>query len=120
MHGFQDAPRRRTSVTIDNGETESGILDTLHYKIAGFHFDAAFDGTTVTFKAAKSQADAAADNFLPVHDDAGTQVSVTTAASRSVPMTSEASALALAAFRFLKLVADSQTGATVIDVELVN
>lgn len=116
MHqGFGDTPRREASVTIGDGETESGVLDTLHYRIGTLHFDSEFDGTTLTFKASQEPD----GTFQDVYDDSGSQVSLTVAADRAVALASEGAAMALAGFRYLKLVAGAQTNATNIGVDLL-
>lgn len=100
-------------VTIANGETTSGVVhvDELDV-IVGFHFDSAFDGTSLSFTAATDTN----NTFVAVEDDASAPISITAAASSVSMLTTAAKIAAVSPLKKLKLVATSQTGPTVVTV----
>lgn len=113
-------PRKFKQVVIAGGGTKSAVLDTEHYKIGALHFDSDFAGTAISFEASTNgQGDG---TFQQVDDDGGTQITMTVAASKSIPIHAESPAMALAGFRFLKIVSGTAQGGgtpTTIGVELV-
>jgi hypothetical protein len=95
------------TLTIANGQTVSDAFDARGLSIFGLVVPAEFDGTTITF-----QASADGTNFFALYTDAGTQVSITVAASRALDLPA-----ALEPWPYWKVVAGtSQTGATSIPV----
>ena len=91
------------SAAIPSGETTSGALDLGALTLVGLFMPAAFTGTTVKFQAAESLA----GTYRTVTDGAGSDYSVTVAASKYVPV----DPVKLAGVRFLKIVSGSAEGA---------
>lgn len=100
-------------VVIANGETvQTGYIDTYGYLIAGIIVPAEFDGTAITFQAAPNDG-GSPGTFLGCYNDAGTELSVTCAASRHVLIEPQT----FAGARYVKLVAGTaQTGDTTLKV----
>jgi hypothetical protein len=106
--GMQDVSSNRvlnyaTAVAIANGATESGAASLGEYTLVGLLMPAAVTGTTVKFLSAE----ALAGTYRTVTDGAGTDYSVTVAASKYVPV----DLTKLSGVRFLKVVSGSAEGA---------
>lgn len=84
MTGNRYFARNTTVLTaaIANGQSLSGILRVDGLSVVAFIMPAAFTGTALTFQAAANEA----DTFANVHSSAGTELSVTVAASRFVTL----------------------------------
>lgn len=99
------------SLTIANGATDSDVLDTEGLVIVGFMVPAEYDGASFTLKGSA----VAGSGLLAVYDSDGTIMTVTTAASRFVPI-NPASTYGI---RYLQIVTNiAQTGATVVTAVL--
>ena len=85
------------SVVIGSGQSLSGEVDLEGFALVGIVMPAAWTAAVLSFAAAA----ASGGTFNPVYDDAGTEVTVQAAASRAIGV--DVVAVALAAFRFLKL-----------------
>lgn len=91
------------TAAIPNGDTVSGAVDLGGMTLVGLLMPASFTGTAVTFQAAE----AAAGTYRTVTDGAGSDYSVTVAASKFVPV----DPVKMAGVRFLKIVSGSSEGA---------
>ena len=102
-----------TSLTIPDGGTTTPALDLSDYLLSGIVCPAEFDGTTITFTAARTPE----GTYRPVYNTDGTALTVTTAASRHIAIVPET----FAGVRYVKLVAGTaQTGATTLTLVLVD
>lgn len=99
------------TATIADGATTSGEVDTEGYPVTGLLLDAGFNGTALAISAS----DVTGGTFLPIYDSDGNAIAMVVAASHAIGLTG-VDAQAVSAFRYLKFVADAQTGATVITV----
>ena len=73
---------RTFTATIANGESLSGAVDLEGYTLTGIYMPGTWAAAAITLQ---SDSPVAAENtFLNVYDDAGTEKSITTAASRFV------------------------------------
>ena len=93
------------TATVANGATDSDATDLQGHTLCGVFLASTFDGTTLGFKVS----DSLAGTYVVMHDGSS-DVSKTVAASRYVALNPSD----FAGVRFLKFVAGSQTGATVI------
>lgn len=98
------SPTRKLTVTIASGQTASGAFDRAHYSIMGIITPGTLTGTALGFSAS----DELAGTYRTVYKD-GTAASVAMAADRAIGI--DDLALALAPWRFLKLVSGSAEGA---------
>lgn len=74
-------------VPYKSGDTESGDIDLEGFELVGLVTDAAFQGTTITFKAAPNKAGGGnqplgSGVYQEVRDQSGAVITVTLAASR--------------------------------------
>lgn len=68
---------------IANGASLSGEVDLTNHRIVAIHMPAAWSAAAISFAGCILGDDRyGAQTFDPVHDDGGTEVSITTAASR--------------------------------------
>lgn len=70
------------TVTIANGASLSSEIDLGGYELEAIHMPAAWTAANLTFTAAT----VSGGTFDAVHDDGGTEVTVTAAASRAIPL----------------------------------
>ena len=92
-------------VTIPNGTTTSGTLDTEGYVFIGFKFGT-MTGTSMSFNVAAYSA----DTFVTLKDETGATVSITIASNTAVGVPSSIQAR-LAPWRYIQLVSGSSEGA---------
>lgn len=83
------------STTIANGASASGVIDLTDLVLIAIEMPSAWTAATIAFEASQT----VDGTFVPVYDAAGTELEVTTAASRVVLLPPEATR----AFRFVKL-----------------
>lgn len=100
--GFQQNPDYTDDVTVANGATNSSQIDLKDKTLLGLFMPAAFTGTTITFLT--SQVLGGTD--VTVTDGAGTDYSVTVAASKYVPVDPQK----FLGVRFLKVKSGSTEG----------
>lgn len=89
------SPLRAISITIANGAALSGSIDLTGLTIVAIQMPAAWTAANITFQASTTDGGTLQD----VYDDAGTEVTVTAAASRFITLSPATSI----AYRFLKL-----------------
>lgn len=92
------------SASIASGQTTSAEIDLLGTALCGIFMPAAFTGTTIKISAAS----ASGGTFVTVTDGAGTDYSLTVAASKYVPVSNLA---IVSGLRFIKLISGSSEGA---------
>lgn len=100
----------QTATIADSGTTSTEI-DTEGYPVTGLILDSSFDGVALAIHAS----DVTGGTFVAIYDSDGNAISMVVAASHAIGLTG-VDAQAVSAFRYLKFVADAQTGATVITV----
>lgn len=86
-----------TTAVIANGASQSGEVDLGGLSVQAIVMPAAWTAANLTFLAA----DATGGTFNPVHDDGGTEVTVTAAAARCIGM--DAAARELDGLRYIKV-----------------
>jgi hypothetical protein len=73
---------QRTSVVIANGASQSGEIDCSGLDIIGLIIPTGWTAAAVTFLAAVREDQAgSADTFVPIYDDAGTELTIASAAA---------------------------------------
>ena len=103
---------REATIAVDT--TTSNEIDTEGYPVLGFDIPSTFNGVALAIHACA----VSGGTFKALYDSDGNAIALVVAASRCVGLTG-VDAQAVAAFRYLKLVADTQTTtATVIPVVL--
>jgi hypothetical protein len=71
---------QRTSVVIANGASQSGEIDCSGLDILGIILPSGWTAAAVTFLAAVREDQAGnADTFVPIYDDAGTELTIASA-----------------------------------------
>jgi hypothetical protein len=95
--GQPDEPTTLT-LTIANGASLSDEADLEGRSLVGIYMPSAWTAANLTFQVAHTSG----GTFQDAYDDAGSEVTVTAAASRYIGLTS-ADALCLSAARFLKV-----------------
>lgn len=98
-------------ITIATGGTTSEAVDLSQHLLSGIILPAEFDGTTLNFTGSEEPD----GTFLGLYNTAGTQITMTVAASRHVLIEPET----FAGVRYIKVVAGAQTGDTVATLVLV-
>lgn len=93
------------TATVASGQTVSGAIDLMGTDLTGIFVPAEFDGTTITLQAATSLA----GTYVAVQDGAGNAVTLTTTASRYVPISNLA---LITGLRYVKLVCGSSQTTT--------
>lgn len=106
-------PKATIEATIADSGTTSGEIDLDCFRLAAIYIPSGFEGTSLKFTVANEKA----GTFLALYDSDGNEIDLTVAASQCVGVVGAAAA-ALAACRFVKLVAGSQTGASTLTLLL--
>lgn len=106
---FSDNVCLNLTATIADGGTTSEEIDLGGTQLVGIFVPSGFDGTTITLTAAPTKG----GTHVAVQDGDGSSSSftITTAASRYVPI---AKLSIVAGLRYVKFVAGTQTGAAVL------
>jgi hypothetical protein len=92
------------TATIANGQTTSGQVDLAGTTLCGFIMPAAFTGTVITL----TMSDANGGTFVTAQDGSGSDLSLTVAVNKYIPINN----LALTAgLRFVKVVSNASEGA---------
>lgn len=94
---FTDITCTDLTATVASGQTTSGTVDLSGTQLAGIFVPSTFDGTTISFNALPS----ASGTAVAVQDGSGNAYSLTTTASRYVPIPNLA---IFAGIRFLQIV----------------
>jgi hypothetical protein len=115
MYGPFKRAGKPVTVTIANGATDSGIIDTRGYSWGVIQLPAAFTGTTIGFKGANSlntanheatTASVIAATFVSIYDETGTIYSLTAGTSRIISIPAY-----VLVSPFIKIVSGSAEGA---------
>lgn len=105
MASLQGQDSTVAKVTIPNGATTSGAVNTRFYLLAGIEMPAAFTGATISFEASRSEG----GTFKGVVDQAGAAITVTATADKMIGL--DAAAGELAPWQWVRLVSASAEGA---------
>jgi hypothetical protein len=90
---------QQANVVIANGASLSGEIDLQHFLPCGIIMPSAWTAASLTFAGAPENGAGGAGTFVPITNDAGTEYTVTVAASKAVMI----DPVKLAGVRYLKI-----------------